>query len=171
MKKREALSILLLLAPLSLFIGCGYKPSTYYTKPLLGDKISTNVTIDIKNPTDSVFLKDALNEAVLGVFNAKVDLKSDTKILLKVNKAEIITLDYDENGYPILYRAKTSITAYITDKNNNFNNYSAIGYYDFSLQKNSVLSDDLKHNAIKEAFSQALQKIEFKLAERGINDH
>jgi len=166
MNKKLAFSLLLLA-----FIGCGYKPSTYYTKPLLGDKISTQVDINVKNPTDSVFLNDALNEAVLAVFNSKVDnKKANSKISLSIDSASVFALDYDKNGYAILYRAKTSITAYITDVNNSTYSYSATGTYDFSIDKDSLLSDNIKHNAIKQAFLKALQKIEFKIANRGIND-
>jgi len=154
------------------FVGCGYKPSTTYTTPLLGEKISTEVDIDIKNPTDSIFLKDALNDAVLSVFNAKqTTTNSDSKIKLSIISTDISPLDYDKNGYAILYRASTKIQAEITDKNDSVYTYEAKGTYDFSISNDSLLSDSLKHNAIKEAFLKALQIIEFKIANRGINDN
>jgi hypothetical protein len=135
----------------------------------LGDKISTNVEINIKNPTDAIFLKDALNEAVIAVFNAKIDnINYDSKIELKVNSISISAIDYDKNGYPILYRTKASITASIIDTNHNLHKYSAVGSYDFSIDSNAVLSDDIKHNSIKEAFLKALQMIEFNIAQEGI---
>ena len=150
-------------------IGCGYKPTSIYTKPILGDKISTKVDIDIKNPVDSIFLKDALNEAVISVFNAKINnINYDSKITLKVNSISISAIDYDKNGYPILYRTTASITAVIEDKNHKINSYSATGSYDFSIDANAVLSDDIKHNSIKEAFLKALQIIEFKIAQKGM---
>ena len=149
---------------------CGYKPSSRYTTPILGKTISTKVDIDIKNPTDSVFLKDALNQAVLSVFNAKVDENGTSSIKLKINSTNISALDYDKNGYPILYRATAKLTAYVSDINKTFSTYSASGSYDFSIDSNSVLSDNLKHNAIKEAFLKALQEIEFKIAEKGMKN-
>ena len=62
-------------------------PTSVYTTPILGNRIYTEVEIDIKNPTDSIFLKDALNEAVIAVFNAKIADSNnyDSKIKLKVN--------------------------------------------------------------------------------------
>jgi len=167
MKNKLALSFLLLAFSL---IGCGYKPSSTYTTPILGNKIETEVDIDIKNPTDSVFLKDALNEAVLSVFNAKVVNKGDSKIKLKVISTSLSTLDYDKNGYPILYRANASIKAYITDINNTLNTYNGSGSYDFSVDSNSIVSDTLRDNAIKEAFLKALQEIEFKIATKGMKN-
>jgi len=166
-KKISAFSFLLLAFGL---IGCGYKPSTTYTTPLLGKQIATDVEIDVKNPTESVFLKDALNEAVLSVFNAKVNQNSNTKLKLVVNSSRISVLDYDKNGYPILYRASSSITAYITDLNGSSSSYRGSGSYDFSLLKDSVLSDNLRNNAIKESFLRALQEIEFKIAQKGLEN-
>jgi len=161
----------ILIFPVFLFlVGCGYKPSSTYTKPILGDTITTKVDIDIKNPTDSIYLKDALNEAVVGVFNAKVDCNGSSTIKLKVSSTSLSVLDYDKNGYPILYRANASIKAYVTDVNNSLNTYTGNGSYDFSINANSVISDSLRENAIKEAFLKALQEIEFKLAVKGIKD-
>ena len=152
--------------------GCGYRPSTYYTTPLLGNKIYTQVDIDITNPTDFVYLKDALNEAVLSVFNAKRVPKkeADSSIKLSIKSINFEVLDYDKNGYPILYRANTSITATIVSKNNKTYTYTGGGSYDFSVLADSVLSDNLKHNAIKEAFLRALQIIEFKIAQKGMDN-
>ena len=168
MKSKTAFSFLFFALSL---VGCGYKPTTTYTSPILGDKIYTEVKINVKNPVDSVFLKDALNEAVVAVFDAKIENKNyNSKIELKVNSISISVIDYDKNGYPILYRSKTSITATIFDKNNLLGSYSASGSYDFSIDTNAVLSDDIKHNAIKEAFLKALQMIEFKIAQKGIKN-
>ena len=152
-------------------IGCGYKPSSTYTTPILGKTIETEVEIDVKNPIDSIFLKDALNESVLSVFNARVKENGDSKIELSILSSNLSTLDYDKNGYPILYRASVSIKAYVTDVNNTLNTYIGNGSYDFSISSDSILSDNLKHNAIKEAFLKALQVIEFKIAERGMDDN
>jgi len=151
-----------------ILMGCGYKPSSNYTSSILGNSIETEVDIDIKNPTDSVFLKDALNEAVLSVFNAKVKKDGKSKLKLEVLSTSLNVLDYDSNGYPILYRTNASIKAYITDLNNSLNSYTGSGSYDFSIDSNSIISDTLRDNAIKEAFLKALQEIEFKIATRGM---
>ena len=155
------------------FNSCGYKATTSYTTPFLGDVIYTEVEIDVANPIDSVFLKDALNEAVISVFNAKIGDKENFKssFKLKVKSVSISTIDYDKNGYPILYRSKASIKAEIVDIEGVYKTYSASGSYDFSIDRNAVLSDDIKHNAIKESFVKALQMIEFKIAQKGIKNN
>jgi hypothetical protein len=153
------------------FIGCGYKPTTNYTTSLLGNKIATNVDIDVKNPTDSIYLKDALNESVVNDYDAKLnDKNSSSNIKLKVNSTSISPIGYDANGYPILYRATANITAYVTDIKHVITTYSASGTYDFATTANSVLDDNTKHNAIKEAFIQALKIIEFKIAAKEMNN-
>ena len=154
-----------------LFSGCGYKPTTDYTTPLLGDKISTKVDIDIQNPTDSIYLKDALNESVVDDYEAKLnDNNSTSKIKLKVNLVSVSPIGYDKNGYPILYRASASITAYVTDIKNIITTYTSSGNYDFAVKSNSVIDNNTKHNAIKEAFMQALRIIEFKIATKEMNN-
>jgi hypothetical protein len=157
---------------LLLLIGCGYKPTTDYTTPLLGNKISTDVDIDVKNPGDSIYLKDALNESVVNDYNAKLnDNNSTSKIKLKVNSTSVSAIGYDGNGYPILYRANVNITAYVTDIRNVITTYYANGSYDFATTADSIIDDNTKHNAIKQAFIQALQIIEFKIAVKEMNDN
>jgi hypothetical protein len=156
---------------LFLFIGCGYKPTTTYTTPLLGNKIDTDVKIEIENPTDSIYLRDALNESVVNNYDAKLNDKNSTsKIKLKVNSTSISAIEYDKNGYPILYRANATIIAYVTDIKNVITTYSAKGSYDFAITANSIIDDNTKHNAIKQAFIQALQIIEFKIAAKEMNN-
>jgi hypothetical protein len=157
---------------LFLFIGCGYKPTTTYTTPLLGNKIDTDVKIEIENPTDSIYLRDALNESVVNNYDAKLNDKNSTsKIKLKVNSTSISAIGYDKNGYPILYRASANITAYVTDIKNVITTYTANGSYDFATKADSIIDDNTKHDAIKQAFLQALRIIEFKIAAKEINDN
>ena len=52
------------------FIGCGYKPSSYYSKNEIGGFVYVNVAIDINNAQNSVLIKDAMNEMVINQFHA-----------------------------------------------------------------------------------------------------
>ena len=54
------MKIISIIAIAIFFVGCGYKPTTAYTTPILGDNIYTKVEVNTKNPIDSIFLKDAL---------------------------------------------------------------------------------------------------------------
>jgi len=152
------------------FIGCGYKPSSVYQKEIVGDKIYTNVNIDIKNPKDSVFLKDAANQAVISTFGGVISSKDDanTQIILKINSINFSAIDYDNNGYPILYRVTSSITTKIIDKSNQTHTFKTSGTYDFAISANSVISDNLRHTAIRESLIRALDELAVQISILGM---
>jgi hypothetical protein len=80
-------------------------------------------------------------------------------------------LDYDKNGYPILYRSSVTLQADITDKNNKKRTYSVNGTYDFATSPNSVINDQIKLNAFKKASINALNKLIALITKDGINEH
>jgi len=153
------------------FVGCGYKPTSEYISKNLGNSIKPVVDINIQNPEDALFLRDALNEAIIDDYKAHIDNKGVSIYKLSVLSTSISAIGYDENGYPILYRASVSLRAAVKDKKGIINNYNANGTYDFSIKSNSILDDNAKHNAIKEAYLQALRIIEFKIAQKEIDDN
>ena len=57
--------------------GCGYKPSSYYAKRALGEKIYAEAKISRQDPRNSVLIKDAVNEAVVNRFSAKLVSKEE----------------------------------------------------------------------------------------------
>jgi len=154
------------------FIGCGYKPSSVYQKKIIGDKIYTNVQLNIKNPKDSVFLKDAANQAVISTFGGQLASKddADTQMNLKVNSVSLSAIDYDNNGYPILYRVSASITTTIIDKYEKTHTFNSSGSYEFAIEANSIISDNIKHNAIREALLRALDELAVQISILGMKD-
>ena len=149
---------------LLLFIGCGYKPSSIYQEQTLGKEIKAVVDINSKNPRKDAFLKDALHDAVYTIFNANlVDDNQDTTIILYLLSSSINPLDYDENGFPILYRSEVKLKAKIIDKNKKTKFYIINGNYDFALKANSVLNDQIKFDAFKKASINALNKLLAKI--------
>ena len=153
------------------FVGCGYKPTSEYISKNLGNSIKPVVDINIQNPEDAIFLKDALNEAIVNDYDANISNKAISIYRLSVSSTSISAIGFDANGYPILYRASVNLRASVKDKRGVINNYSAHGTYDFSIKSNSILDDNAKHNAIKEAYLQALRIIEFKIAQKEIDDN
>jgi hypothetical protein len=118
-----------------------------------------------------VFLKDALNEAIYTLFNANISYKNpNTTINLSVISSSLEPLDYDENGYPILYRSSVNLKANIIDKNNKKRTYTVKGFYDFSISANSVINDQIKLNAFKKASINALNKLIALITKDGINE-
>jgi hypothetical protein len=150
----------------SLFLGCGYKPSSYYQNKVLGNNINTKVEIDVKNPRETIFFKDALNDAVYTVLGKSIcNENCDTIIKIKNFSTSITALDFDTNGYPILYRSKVNLNVEVKGKVHKV--YSVNGNYDFSISNNSILTDQIKLEASKKATINALNKLFAKITEDG----
>jgi len=148
--------------------GCGYKPSIKYQDNLLSEKIKVENKIDIKNPRETIFLKDAINDAVFTILNKNLCYENcDT--ILKIHSANyyLSVLDYDKNGFPSLYRANVSLNVTLIDKNKKSYNYEVSGIYDFRVESNSIINDETKLNAYKQATINALNKLFALIAKDG----
>ena len=88
-------------------IGCGYKPSSYYAKNALGNKIYAEVSISRQDPRNSVLIKDAVNEAIVSRFGAKLVAKeqADSVLHVKINGIGFSPTVYDKYGYVVAYKA------------------------------------------------------------------
>ena len=150
-----------------LLIGCGYKPSSVYQNKIIGKNIEAIVTISAKNPRESAFLKDALNDAVYSIFGANLTKKADTKIILSISSSSLDPLDYDENGFPILYRSAVILKAKVIDKYGKIHNYTVKGNYDFAISPNSIINDQLKLNSFKQASINALDVLLAEITKDG----
>ena len=151
-----------------LFFACGYKPSTIYQKKLLGSNIKPIVKIDIENPRETIFLKDAVNDAVYTLLGANVcDNNCDSTMIIIPNYSSLTVLDYDENGYPSIYRSRVNLSVNIVDKNGKKRHYSVSGTYDFKVESQGVLNDEAKLNAYKNASINALNKLFALIAKNG----
>ena len=152
-----------------LLIGCGYKPSSVYLNKIIGKDIRASVKISPQTPKESAFLKDALNDAIYSVFNANlVNNNADTKIILSINSSSLTPLDYDENGFPILYRSAVSLKAKVIDKYKKTHNYTVSGNYDFAISANSIINDQIKFDSFKQASINALNKLLAEITKDGV---
>jgi len=152
-----------------IFTGCGYKPSIRYQDNLLSNKIKVENRIDVKNPRETIFLRDAINDAIFTILNKNVCYENcDT--ILKINSANysLSVLDYDKNGFPSLYRANVNLSVTLIDKNEKSHNYNVSGIYDFRVESNSVINDEVKLNAYKQATINALNKLFALIARDGV---
>jgi cytochrome c biogenesis protein ResB len=150
-----------------LLIGCGYKPSSVYQNKIIGENIEAIVTISAKNPRETAFLKDALNDAVYSIFGANLANTADTKIILSISSSSLEPLDYDENGFPILYRSAVKLKAKVIDKHSKIHNYTVKGNYDFAISPNSIITDQLKLNSFKQASINALDVLLAEITKDG----
>ena len=69
--KKVLLSIFILL----IISACGYKPSSKFSRAVLGEKISTSVIISSQDPENTVIIKDAVDSAIIEVFHASLTQK------------------------------------------------------------------------------------------------
>ncbi len=148
------------------FIGCGYKPSVEYTRKVLGERIHVNVSISRKDPKNSVLIKDAVNEAVVGRFGSKLsDEKSaDTNLDVTIGSTSFTPTAYDADGYVISYKAKVTLKTIYKTKNGLTKSFNTSGEYDFPIEANSVISDTKRFEAIKYASMDAINEIISKIA-------
>jgi len=146
--------------------GCGYKPSSSYAKKKIQGNVYVHVVIDLEEPKNSVLVKDALNEIVVGQFNNKLVSKrslADTVLTVKLASVGTQELQKDEDGYVNLYRTNVNITVSYVGPNGK-GTTSVSGSYDFSVDDGSTISDAKRFEAIKIASSKALEEIVSKFA-------
>lgn len=157
---------------LVLLAGCGYKPSAYYAKRALGNNIYAEVTISRQDPRNSVIIKDAVNEAVVSRFSAKLvsKEKADTVLKVKINKTSFSPTVYDQYGYVIAYKATVELAFTYESDHKETEKITAVGEYDFSIESNSVISDSNRFEAIKAAANEALDEFISKVAIKGLRN-
>ena len=167
--KNKKVFLLLFTFHLTLLVvltGCGYKPSSAYAKKKIQGDVFVDVIINLEEPKNSVLVKDALNEIVVGQFNnTLVSKKSLADTVLTVSLASVSTqeLQKDEDGYVDLYRTSVNITVSY-DGPGGKGNTQVSGSYDFSVDDGSTISDTKRFEAIKIASSKALEEIVSKFA-------
>lgn len=164
---KRILSLILIAA---FFLSCGYKPTSIYTKEILGEKIYAEVEISLEDPENSIIIKDAVNEAIVSQFHSISTSKQDasSQLYLVLNSVSFVPIQYDENGYAIAYKTYVSLKSRYIDKNKEQHIISTSGNYDFPIRSNSLISDTKRFEAIKFASQKALDELRSKIAVRTI---
>ena len=156
----------------SFIAGCGYKPTSVYAKKTIGDSVFAFVEVFPSDPENSVAIKDAVNEAVVTKFHAKlvsID-KAQTKIYIRISSVSLSPIQYDINGYVVLYRMSVALNASITNSATGkvTNGLSGSGSYDFSVAPGSSLPEEKRFTAIQNSASKALDMLVSQIAVRGV---
>jgi hypothetical protein len=149
-------------------IACGYRPSAKYARQTLGDKISTEVIISLVDPENTVILKDAVDSAIIKVFQASLvkKSKSDTHLILEMRAPRYTPVNYDTNGYVIGYRM--TVTLSITKLHAGVKKvYTAKGNYDFEVTPNAVISDQQRFEAIGYSVEKAIRSFIAQVSAEG----
>lgn len=153
-------------------VGCGYKPTAYYAKQALGNQIYAEVTISRQDPKNSVVIKDAVNEAIVGRFGAKLVSKEKADSILKVQiqGLSFSPTVYDQFGYVTSYKTTVTLAFSYENAEHHVEKFTTTGEYDFSIESNSVIADSNRYEAIKAASSEALDEFISKIAIKGLRD-
>lgn len=148
--------------------GCGYRPSSHYTRHTLGNSIYTEINIPIEDPESSILIIDAINEAVVSKFKARLASKeeADTHLLIKSATFATAGLQKDERGYTVLYRTTATLSIQLTTKSAK-KSFTVSGIYDFAVTADSVVSEEKRLASFKLATIKALDAVTPVLAAMG----
>lgn len=158
------LSILIVLG----FASCGYKPSSKFSREIMGDKISTSIVISAQDPENTVIIKDAVDEAIIEVFHASLYSKesSDTHLVLSISNPSYSPIVYDSNGFVIGYRMNVILNI-LRLHSGISKSYSVKGTYDFAVAPNAVVTDQERFDAIRFGAVKAIRSFVAKVSAEG----
>jgi len=165
--KSIILSFIILNYSLFILSGCGYKPTSYYAKNEIRGKVYVDLKIDMNNSQNAVFVKDAMNEMILNRFNAYLTQnkeEAETYVFVKLANVSHSVLASDNEGYAKTYRANVTISVMYQKRDEVKKNISVSNYYDYNVETNSLVSDQQKQEAVKNAAIKALSDLFSKIA-------
>jgi len=151
--------------------GCGYKPASYYSKKAIGDKIYAKVSMLRSDPENTVIVKDAINEAIIVKFKSRLvsEEEATTKLFVRVDGVGFSPIQYDKNGYVVLYRATVTINTSVVSSGS-AKTFVTTGSYDFPIEPNTTVSDSKRFEAIKNGAAKAIDMLTSKISILGALD-
>ena len=172
MKQRSAIVFIVINVVLLAFMtGCGYKPSAHYAKQVVGEKVSTEVIVSMQDPENTVIIKDAIQKAVINRFHASLTKRgaADTHLRIVLRNVAFSPLQYDENGYIVVYRTLVSLQiTRITGEAKTL--YPVSGIYDFVIEPNAIISDQARFEAIQFGAQKAIDSFAARVAAEGVRN-
>jgi len=156
-----------------LFSGCGYKPSSYYAKKAIEGKVYVDLVMNMDNTQNTVFIKDAMNELILNEFTATLTNdkeEADTYVVVSLSSASHSSISTGDDGYTDSYRTTVVINVKYTKKGLKTKSLNVSDYYDFSVDSDSVVTDQKKKTAVKNAASKALSNLFSKIAVQNMKE-
>jgi len=161
---KVVLSLILVLGLAS----CGYKPSSKFSRDIMGEKISTSVRISAQDPENTVIIKDAVDEAIIEVFHASlVDrANSQTHLNLSISNPSYSPIVYDSDGFVIGYRMNVSLNI-ARYHDGVTKSYSVKGTHDFTVAPNAIVTDQQRFDAIRFSAAKAIRSFVAKVSAEG----
>ena len=150
------------------FFGCGYKPSTQYSKEEIKGKVFVKVSMNLEDPKNSVLVKDAINQLLIQKLDTQLvndESLADTVMNIVINSVSMQTLQYDKTGSNKLYTAFVNINvSYFKKSDNKRKSFVIDGEDNFSVENGTSINDTERFKAIKSASDKALDEILSKIA-------
>jgi len=140
------------------FAGCGYRPNATYAQEVAGASVSVQIVISAVNPQNTVLIKDAVSKAVIENFRTRLTNSADaaTRLRVKLQSVSYYPIQYNANGYIISYRMRTVLLITMLH-NGKSKKYTEQGIYDFSIEPNAIISNQLRITAIKNSAAKAIR--------------
>lgn len=166
----QLIKLLALVLIVQLITACGYQPSSKFSRDVLGQKISTSVTISAQDPENTVLIKDAVDSAIVESLQASLVSRnqSDTHLALSISAPSYYPIQYDANGFVITYRMSVALNI-IRYTKGEAKKYLTKGTHDFSVVANAVITDKERFDAIKFSASKAINEFISKISAEGAN--
>ena len=169
--KMNRLFLRALAVHLLLFIvlaGCGYQPTSKYSREVTGETVSTKVIISMEDPENTVIIKDAVDAAVIMRFKSSLrDYgHAHTHLDIFLKSVTFAPLQYDQNGYIITYRT-TIVLRFIRHTGKINKAYLAKGTHDFAIEPNAIISDQARFTAIEFGSAKAIDSFIAQIAAEG----
>lgn len=147
--------------------GCSYKPATAYAKKEISGNVYVKLIVDLKDPKNSVLIKDAINDLIIQRLDANiVNEKDNADVFMEVrlNNASFSVLQYDKLGYNKVFKTNVSISVSYQKKNQAKKSFNVSGEDTFSIEDGTVISDTKRYESIKTASDDALRNVISKIA-------
>jgi hypothetical protein len=141
-------------------VGCGYRPTSEFVKNRLGSLVYIKSIISLKNPTNSVIVKDALVESIIKKTSAKIVNSASiatSRIYIEFKSVKLTSLQKDEEGYDITFETAVKINIKVT-RENKTKSYNLVGHDVFGLEAGGISSDIKKKESIKNASIKAINE-------------
>lgn len=153
---------------LSLLAGCGYMPASKQARKSVGDKLFVEVVVSLEDPENAVLIKDAARKAVITRFHSSLvpQKMAKTTLLVSLRSVRFSPLQYDANGYVIVYRANIDINVERRSESAS-KRYKAQGTYDFAIEANAIITDSQRFDAIRQASLKALDSFVAQVGAEG----
>ena len=158
-----------LVALLVVLSACGYQPIAHKAQEAIGDKVFVEVKINPRDPQNSVVLKDEITRAVFERLHANATSREDSTSIIEVRLQNINfnTLAENRTGFATFYRCAVNVEFKYTDTlTQKTRIFFKQGYYNFSLNGTSIITDSIRLEAINKA---VLQAIDGFISQIGIN--